>query len=101
MIRCEAGVATYPEHVLAVAVQDACARLQVLAAQELGEGDCDGVRGTRHDGLRLARRVLVGVGVLMPVLVLMLAWLTLLLLLLLLVLLLCLHPLPLDVFCRC
>jgi hypothetical protein len=92
---CGVGVATYPEHVLAVAVQDACARLQVLAAQELGEGDCHGVRGPRHDGLRLARRVLLGV--LMPVLVLVLA----LLLLLLLVLLLCLHPLPLDVFCSC
>ena len=88
-------VATYPKHVLAVAVQDACARLQVLAAQELGEGDCDGVGGPRHDGQRLARRVLLGV--LVPVLVLMLT----LLLLLLLVLLLCLHPLPLDVFCSC
>lgn len=95
-------VKTYPEHVLALAVQDACARLEVLAAQELGEGDCDGVRGSRHDGLRLAGRVLVLVGVrvlvLMLTLLARLAWLTLALLL---CLCLPLGGLSLEVFYGC
>jgi hypothetical protein len=42
------------EHVLPVSIQDAGPRLQVLAPEKLGEGYCDGVGGTRDDGLRLA-----------------------------------------------
>jgi len=39
------------EHVLALAVEDAGARLQVLALEELGEGDGLGVRRAGLDGL--------------------------------------------------
>lgn len=92
----------YSEHVLALAIQNAGARLEGLATQELGERNRNGVRGPWDYRLLLALRrvlvlMLVRVGVLM--LVLMFAFLTLLLLLLLL---LRLHPLlclPLEMFC--
>lgn len=40
------------EHVLALAVQDASTRLKLLAAQEVGQSDGLGVRGTRDNRLR-------------------------------------------------
>lgn len=90
---------TYSEHILALAVEDACARLELLAAEELGEGQGDRVGGPRHDRLGLTLLVLVLVLVRMGVLVLVVvAFVALLLCLLLL----CLHPLgglPLEVFC--
>lgn len=99
----------YPEHVLALAVQDDGARLEVLAAEELGESQRDRVGRPRHDRLGLARgllvlgwvRVLVTMAVVMAVIVLVLV---LALLCLLLLLLLRLHPLgglSLEVFCGC
>lgn len=42
------------EHVLALAVQNASTKLEVLAAQEVGEGDGDRIGRSRGDGLRLA-----------------------------------------------
>ncbi len=86
----------YPEHVLALAIEDASAGLEFLGAEESGQRDGHRVGRARHDGLRLALLlvlvlVLVGVGMLV-------------LSLLRLLLLLCLHPLgglSLEVFCDC
>jgi hypothetical protein len=92
----------YSEHVLALAIENAGARLEVLAAQELGEGQRDRVGRSGHDGLGLTRAVLVlvRVGVLMGMRVLVLMLGTGLALLGLL--LLRLHPLgglSLEVLC--
>jgi hypothetical protein len=94
----------YPEHVLALAIENAGARLEALATEELGERNRNGVRRPRHYRLLLALRrvlVLMLVRVRVLMLVLVFAFLTLLLLLLLL---LCLHPLlclSLEMFCGC
>lgn len=42
------------EHVLAVSIQNAGPRLEVLASEELGERNCDRIRRTWDNGLRLA-----------------------------------------------
>ena len=61
------------EHVLSLAIENTCPRLKRLAAEEFGQGDSDGVRGTRHNRLGLA-----WTSALVLVLVLMLAFTTLL-----------------------
>lgn len=47
------------EHVLALAIEDAGARLEVLAAEKGGQGEGEGIRGPGDDGLWLALLVLV------------------------------------------
>lgn len=101
---CGCGLSTHPEHVLALAVENASARLQVLATQEFGKSQRDGVGWPRNDGPGLTRRgvvvvrMRVRVSMLVGVLVIMLMAAALLGLLLL-----CLQPflrLPLEVFCN-
>jgi len=53
------GVGYRAGFTLAFAVKDACPRLQVLGAQELGQINGHRIRGARHNGLRLALGVLV------------------------------------------
>ena len=94
----EGGRRAYPEHILALAIENASARLELLGTEEGGQRDGHRVGRARHDGLGLALLVLVLVLVRMLVLAL------LRLLLLLLLLLLCLHPLvglSLEVFYDC
>lgn len=47
------------EHVFALAIEDAGARLEVLAAEKGGQGEGEGIRGSGDDGLWLALLVLV------------------------------------------
>jgi len=84
------------EHVLPVAIENDCARLEVLGTKELGESQGNGVRGPRDDGLCYTLLLLLLLLLLMLMLVLMLPALALLLLHLLLHPHLLLHRLPLE-----
>lgn len=54
------------KHVFSLAIENTGARLQVLAAEEVCESNCDGIGGAWDDGLWLSLLVLMRVRMLVP-----------------------------------